>query len=67
MAQVFNLSGTPIQTVAELRTDLVTDQTGQLKIIEVDATRQGVILHNVEYIYTKGGREITANNIVVNT
>lgn len=67
MAQIFNLSGTPLQTIAELRTDLITDQTGQLKIIEVDQAREGVILHNVEYIYTKGGREITANNIVVNS
>lgn len=64
MSQVFNLRGLPIQTVAEIRTDLIKDHTGNFLIMSFDQATKGVTLHNVETIWTVDGREITANNII---
>lgn len=64
MSQVFNLRGTPIQNIAEIRTDVINDQTGLFQIMSFDQVTKGVTLHNVETIWTIDGREITANNII---
>ena len=64
MSQVFNLRGTPIQNIAEIRTDVINDQTGLFQIMSFDKVTKGVTLHNVETIWTIDGREITANNII---
>jgi hypothetical protein len=63
MSQVFNLRGTPIENVAELRTNKIMDDSGTYKILEFDTGSNSVILHNVNTIYTKSGRPITAQNI----
>lgn len=64
MAQVFNLRGTPIQNISEIRTDVIKDQTGTFLIMTFDQVSKGVTLHNVETIWTVNGREITAQNII---
>lgn len=64
MSQVFNLRGTPIQNISEIRTDVINDQTGLFQIMSFDQVTKGVTLHNVETIWTIDGREITANNII---
>ena len=64
MPQIFNLNGTPIQTVSELRVDVIKDQSATIDIVTVDNATQSVSLHNIKKIFTKNGREINANNIV---
>ena len=48
MPQIFNLRGENVQTIAELRVDLIMSQDAQIKIIEVDNTS------NVIFITLKG-------------
>jgi hypothetical protein len=64
MPQIFNLNGTPIQLVSELRVDVVKDQSASIDIVTVNNNDQSVSLHNIKKIFTKNGREINANNIV---
>lgn len=64
MPQIFNLRGENIQTVAELRVDLIVSQDASIKIIEVDTNLNTVTLHNVEKIITNSGRVIEADKIV---
>jgi hypothetical protein len=66
MPQFFNLNGTPIQYIPELRVNVIKDQSANLMILQVDTANNAVDLYNVESIYTVNGREITANNIVTN-
>lgn len=66
MAQVFNLKGSPIQNISEIRTNLIKDETGVNLIMSFDPTSNGVTLHNVEFLWTVNGTKITANNIVTN-
>lgn len=63
MPQVFNLRGTPIENVAELRTNKIMDDSGVHKIMSFDPVANSVTLHNVNSLFTKSGREITAQNI----
>ena len=63
MPQFFNLNGTPIQYIPELRVNVIKDQSANLMILQVDTANNAVDLYNVESIYTVNGREITANNI----
>jgi hypothetical protein len=63
MPQVFNLRGENVQTIAELRVDLIMSQDATIKIIEVDNTSKSVNLYNVEKIFTRSGREIEASKI----
>ena len=64
MPQIFNLTGTPIQLVSELRVDVIKDQSASIDIVTVNNADQSVSLHNIKKIFTKNGREINANNIV---
>jgi len=63
MPQVFNLRGENVQTIAELRVDLIMSQDATMKIIEVNNVSKSVTLHNIEKIFTRSGREIQANKI----
>ena len=63
MPQVFNLRGENVQTIAELRVDLIMSQDATIKIIEVDNSAKSVNLYNIEKIFTRSGREIEANKI----
>lgn len=65
MAQVFNLRGTPIENVAELRTNVIMDDSGTYKIMTFDTGTNSVTLHNLDSIYTKSGRQVTVQNIKV--
>ena len=67
MPQIFNLRGENVQTIAELRVDLIMSQDAQIKIIEVDNSAKSVNLYNIEKIFTRSGREIIAKNIVAPT
>ena len=64
MPQIFNLNGTPIQLVSELRVDVIKDQSASIDIVTVNNVDQSVSLHNIKKIFTKNGREINAQNIV---
>ena len=50
MAQFFDLRGTPIQVIPELRVDLIMDQSANVKILEVDNANNAVNLFNVKAI-----------------
>lgn len=63
MPQIFNLRGENVQTIAELRVDLIMSQDAQIKIIEVDNVSKSVTLHNIEKIITRSGRVIEAKDI----
>ena len=63
MPQIFNLRGENVQTIAELRVDLIMSQDAQIKIVEVDNTSKSVTLHNIEKIITRSGRVIEAKDI----
>tara|TARA_Y100000813_G_C23996651_1_gene273816 strand:+ start:73 stop:276 length:204 start_codon:yes stop_codon:yes gene_type:complete len=66
MAQFFDLRGTPIQVIPELRVDLIMDQSANVKILEVDNANNAVNLFNVKAIYTRAGTEILTDKIQVN-
>jgi hypothetical protein len=63
MPQIFNLDGKPTSTISELRVDVIKDQSATIDIMTVNSD-QSVTLHNVRDIFTKGGKQISANNIV---
>lgn len=67
MSQIFNLRGTPVENVAEVRTNLIKDQTGDHLVMTFDSVSNTVTLHNVEYIWTKNGTQIDVENILLNT
>lgn len=66
MSQILNLRGTRVQNIAEIRTNVIKDQTGNFDILTFDEVSQSVTLHNVEYIKTVSSKTITADDIVTN-
>ncbi len=66
MSQVFNLRGTPVYKVSEIRTNLITDNTGDHTIIEFDPVANTATLWNVDIIYSRSGQAIAVDNIQTN-
>ena len=67
MAQVFNLKGTPVSNITEIRTNTIKDQTGTYDIMTFDPASNTVTLHNVEFIWSSNRAKITVDDILVNT
>lgn len=63
MPQVFNLRGENVQTIAELRVDVIKNQDASIDIITVDNGDGSITIHNLKEIFTINGRRIIADDI----